>query len=324
MKLLLRLRGRFVSFYKKHIFVVGYFLRLVFVLIVLLLFRPRMEYNELLSQTWFVLAFSVVSAFIPTRFLPLTVIAYISFQIMSLSTGIGAAVLIVLIVMYLLYFRINPDYALLIILLPAFTMIRLPLLAVLVLALTTPFNSIFAVLAGHITYYLIHYVDINAAVFSGIIDSLESEVTELNMLGIMVYGFFTYKEFLYSTFTVLAVFVITYYVKKIYINRSNDMAAVIGTGTYIIFMIAFNLAFNTITVVRLATIVVGSIVSLILALLAENIALPLDYSRTEFLEFEDEEYYYYVRAVPKTNLDREVVSVKQINRRVKKEEKGET
>lgn len=321
MNLLLRLRGRVEAFYKNHIIISGYVLRLIFIIAVLLIYRPRMEYNELLSEVWFVLAFSVVAAFIPVRFLPLAVIAYTASQIITLSPGIGAFVLIVLAVLYLLYFRLNADYAMLLILLPALAMLRLPLLMVLVLALTTPFNSVFAVFAGNVMYYMIHYVDVNAAVFSGMTD-----VSEINMLGIMAYSFITYREFLYGTFTALVVFIITYYAKKININRSNDMAAIIGAGTYIIFMVSFNLAFETITVLRLATIVIGSAASMVLALIAENIMLPLDFSRTEFLEFEDEEYYYYVRAVPKSNIGREVVSVKQINRRVKKkkEDKEET
>ena len=320
MKFLLGLRDRTESFYKKHNIVAGYIARLLFVLVVMFIYRPRIGYNELLTEIWFVLVFSAACAFIPARFLPLAVIAYVSMQILTLSVGIGAAVLCVLIILYLLYFRLNPDFVMLIIILPALAMLKVPLLPVLVLALTMPFNSVFAVFAGQTIYYMIHYIDMNAAVFSGMTD-----VSELNMLGIMVYGFVTYKEFLYGTAAVLAVFVFTYFAKKISVNRSNDMAAAAGCGIYIIVMTAFNLAFGTITLTKLVTIVAGSVVSLILAFLIENIVLPLDFSRTEFLEFEDEEYYYYVRAVPKTTMNREVVSVKQINRRVKREkhEKGE-
>jgi hypothetical protein len=42
---------------------------------------------------------------------------------------------------------------------------------------------------------------------------------------------------------------------------------------------------------------------------------PLDYTRTETVEFEDDEYNYYVKAVPKTAFKSETVSVKKINKR---------
>jgi len=39
----------------------------------------------------------------------------------------------------------------------------------------------------------------------------------------------------------------------------------------------------------------------------------VDYSRTELVQFEDDEYYYYVKAVPKITLATPEKSVKRIN-----------
>ena len=39
----------------------------------------------------------------------------------------------------------------------------------------------------------------------------------------------------------------------------------------------------------------------------------VDYSRTEKVQFEDDEYYYYVKAVPKIVVARPEKKVKQIN-----------
>ena len=41
----------------------------------------------------------------------------------------------------------------------------------------------------------------------------------------------------------------------------------------------------------------------------------VDYSRTEYVQYEDDEYYYYVKAVPKINIVNAEVKVKQINAR---------
>ena len=40
-------------------------------------------------------------------------------------------------------------------------------------------------------------------------------------------------------------------------------------------------------------------VSLVIALVLDFMILSVDYSRVEHTQFEDDEYYYYVRAVPK-------------------------
>ena len=41
--------------------------------------------------------------------------------------------------------------------------------------------------------------------------------------------------------------------------------------------------------------------------------LAVDYSRTEYTQFEDDEYYYYVKAVPKIKVTAPEVKVKHIN-----------
>ena len=49
-------------------------------------------------------------------------------------------------------------------------------------------------------------------------------------------------------------------------------------------------------------------------LAVEFFAFNLDYSRTEKVQFEDDEYYYYVKAVPKVTLSAPERRVKKINK----------
>ena len=39
----------------------------------------------------------------------------------------------------------------------------------------------------------------------------------------------------------------------------------------------------------------------------------VDYTRTEYTQFEDDDYYYYVKAVPKMNIAAPDVKVQKIN-----------
>lgn len=39
----------------------------------------------------------------------------------------------------------------------------------------------------------------------------------------------------------------------------------------------------------------------------------VDYSRKEYIQFEDDDYYYYVKAVPKMNIAAPDVKVQKIN-----------
>ena len=50
---------------------------------------------------------------------------------------------------------------------------------------------------------------------------------------------------------------------------------------------------------RIVRVILGCMVSLVIALVLDFMILSVDYSRVEHTQFEDDEYYYYVRAVPR-------------------------
>ena len=54
-------------------------------------------------------------------------------------------------------------------------------------------------------------------------------------------------------------------------------------------------------------------ISVVIGLLLEFFVFGGDYTRTERLEYEDDEYYYYVKAVPKINVANADVRIKHIN-----------
>ena len=59
--------------------------------------------------------------------------------------------------------------------------------------------------------------------------------------------------------------------------------------------------------------VVSIVVCVLIAYLIQFFRLTLDYHGTRKLQFEDDEYYYYVKAVPKINVANADVRIKHIN-----------
>ena len=64
-----------------------------------------------------------------------------------------------------------------------------------------------------------------------------------------------------------------------------------------------------------STMIIGGAVAIITGLILEFLFFSVNYSRTERMQFEDDEYYYYVKAVPKIIVSAPEVSVKHINER---------
>ena len=310
MKTLLTLRNRIESIYNSHSMIFGYILRLLFSFFVLLAIRENIGYNTLLSQFWFILAFSFVSAFVRLRFLMLVMAGYAVLQCASLSLGVGVTVLLIMAIMYLLYLRLEPKYGFALLLIPLLSILKVPVIVTLVLAVVGSLSSICVVICGSFIYYMLHYVSINAAVITGYADT-----SEFTRASVFINGFFTYKEFIYTTIIMILVFLAVYYIRKLSINHANDVAVAIGAGMYIILMLLVSILISTITFQRLRSILIGTVVAFAVSLIAENIIRPLDFQRAEALEFEDEEYYYYVKAVPKAILDKETVNITRISSR---------
>ena len=66
--------------------------------------------------------------------------------------------------------------------------------------------------------------------------------------------------------------------------------------------------------INILGIIMGTVIAAFISLGIEFFAFNLDYSRTEKVQFEDDDYYYYVKAVPKVTLTAPDRRVKKINR----------
>ena len=67
------------------------------------------------------------------------------------------------------------------------------------------------------------------------------------------------------------------------------------------------------TNLSIVSALLGAVVTLITCKIIEFFRFCLDYSRTEKVQFEDDEYYYYVKAVPKMTVAAPTNTVKKIN-----------
>ena len=89
-----------------------------------------------------------------------------------------------------------------------------------------------------------------------------------------------------------------------------NISILAGGVVYLICMfIGGYLVNNEINITSQIGTIIGSIA---IALIIQFLYNVIDYTREETFEFEDEEYYYYVRAIPKVTVEEEEFNVTQI------------
>ena len=124
--------------------------------------------------------------------------------------------------------------------------------------------------------------------------------------------------------TVIAFVVVILFVNLLR-TRAFDYAwriAVIAGGViYILVILAGDFCISI--TVAMVPMILSTVISVLAGFVLEFFVFGGDYSRTERLEYEDDEYYYYVKAVPKATVATSERSIKKINAEPVKEEKKE-
>ena len=100
-------------------------------------------------------------------------------------------------------------------------------------------------------------------------------------------------------------------------NRKTDYAfeAAIITGSFLNLILFLVVNYLMDININILSLLLGIAISCLLVWIIQVFRLPLNYAGAENLQFEDDEYYYYVRAVPKMNVTAARKKVKHFNTR---------
>lgn len=109
------------------------------------------------------------------------------------------------------------------------------------------------------------------------------------------------KSWFYVAFIFTAAIVITYIISKISINYSKEISALIGAGVILLGLIISNI----IGYVQIGVfgMIFSIIISCILIMIVMFMDSVLDYEGIKKVQFEDDDFYYYVKLIPKRNVN---------------------
>ena len=113
---------------------------------------------------------------------------------------------------------------------------------------------------------------------------------------------------------------IVYSIRQMSIPYSWDIAVAAGTVSYTLILLIFTFVGNI--KMNLVLLFISAIVGGVIAAVYQFFVFAVDYSRTEYTQFEDDDYYYYVKAVPKIKVTDTDVKVTNITAKTTEEEKG--
>lgn len=257
----------------------------------------------------------VFLAFIPYSAGSLIFLVFILMQLFSLSTSSGLTGLIVFIVCYIIcgiYRSKHPEF---LVLMPVAYRLNIPYAFPLFAALFGRGRDAGAVICGGITTWYLKSVTENIA----LITDKENPISPLQFLSQTMVMNPMFYCFLAAC---AAMFLVTYLIRNQEIAYGWQIGAVAGTVAEFSIMLAGDLFCDRRS--DIPVLILSNLIILLAALFMSYMVRDFDFHRTERLRFEDDEYYYYVTAVPKIRLASEKNEVKTITGEDRKKAGRET
>ena len=293
-------------------------LKFVGMFLVLMSYTSIMGYSTQMNNPAVKFILSLICAFLPVQIMVLVAGLVGLLHMYAVGIDIAAVYLLMFILMYLLYVRFAPKHGWIIMILPLLYMLKLHYMIPIVISIFVGPVGIVPMIFGVVFYYFAVHVNELVALLT-----TASEENSIQGFSYVINAMLSDKAMLLTILVFVLVIAVTYIIYRQSFEYSWLIA--IGTGT-ILGIILFLVGGIVLEAdVNILVIFLGSIGGAVIALIAQFFKGVLDYSRTETVQFEDDEYYYYVKAVPKVKVSEQNVKVQKISgQTVRSEEEKQT
>ncbi len=313
MTILLEFKEKLRSFYGKYEIYLLPVIKFLLALGVFWMIRQKIGYMERLNSLSLLLIVALACSVLPMAVMLLAAGALITLHCYALSMQAGVIMFVLFVIMYLLYFRFASGYGYNALLAPIACALGFPYVMPVANGLLQHPASVIPTICGVITYYFLNGIMASETSLS-IADDEEGMIGRFQEI---IKQFVGNREMYLAVALFAAVTVTVYVIRRLSVDYAWTIAIVIGM---LIQFLGFFIGYMEIGLSsRTSALVIGSLISLALLFILQFFFFNLDYTRTERVQFEDDEYYYYVKAVPKSYVATREKKVKKISSRKKRE-----
>jgi hypothetical protein len=284
-------------------------------LLVFGLLNFQIGYAKVLASVPSTILCALVSAFVPLFLMLLLAVGVILWHLSELSMAVATVTLIVVLIIYIFYFRFAVVHTWMLLLVPVALACRVPFAIAVAFGLLGSPIYLLPTVCGTLVYYLLRYVHLSSSAYKGeeAQGYLDGMITFTNQL-------FQEKQMWVMMVAICLCFMMVYIIRMRSVDHAWKVAIVSGTLGGIFIVAAGNMIWNL--HMSYLALVLGGIAAILTGFVLEFIFFSVNYAGTEYLQFEDDEYYYYVKAIPKIGVSAPDPSVKHINERSERRGRG--
>lgn len=308
MTTLLEMKQHLKIFYSRYDIYLIPAMKFLLSFFVFLMINGQIGFMERVSSPAISLLLALLCSLLPANLMAVFGAILVCIHAYALSLETFAVTAGILFIMYAIYFRVAPKHGYVLVLTPVAFLLKVPYAMPLVLGLIGGPVCAVPLACGTLCYYLMYYIKNNEKMLA----SSEAEQISVKLM-YLVENVLNNKNMLLTILVFAVTLVVVYMIRRMRIDYSWYIAICAGAVMNVVLYLIGGLVMGV--SVSIGSVVLGTMGGVLIALAVEFFVLSVDYSRTEYTQFEDDEYYYYVKAVPKMSVAVADKKVKKINSR---------
>ena len=277
------IRERIEAVYGKHSKSFDKAFQFILAMITFTMINQNTGFMKSLSSPVISLGLAVVATFLPPAVMVVLATILLLAHTLAASIGIFAVSALIFLIMYIFYIRLAPKMAF---------ALKIPFVVPVACALIYTPVSLVPMGCGTVVYYMMEYLKkISAASKTSGSKAMLAEISTY------VQKVFQNKEmWLYIVAFIIGFFII-YTIRRQELDHAWKIGIIAGAIANVVVTAMGSIALGVNT--SYGPLIIGNIVAAVAGLVLELFLFSVDYARSERLQFEDDEYYYYVKAIPK-------------------------
>ncbi len=291
---LLEMKDKLIRFYGRFETYIIIVVKFCIAFCMFLTINANIGYMTKISSAPVALILALVCSVLPINATILIGGLFVILNMYALAMEAALVSLLLLLILYLLYFRFSPKDGISAVLTPVLFRYNVQYVMPMASGLLRSAQSVLAVVCGTILYFFVDGVRLNASILTSTNGEESDTLSKLNIIIGQLKG---NKEMILVILIFVVTSLVVYFVRSMPIEHSWTIAILAGG---IIQIIGLLVGFTLIGIQgKTLGIIVGGVVSVLLCFVIQFFMMNLDYARTERVQFEDDDYYYYVVAIPK-------------------------
>lgn len=290
---LIEIKDKMIKFFCYYEFYMMMIVKFILALTLFLIINANIGYMSRISSVPVAIILAMICCLLPVNGTICLAAIVVLLDMYELSLEAALVTLILFALIYLVYFRFTPRDGIAAILTPITFQMNIPYLMPMATGLLRPAYSIASIVCGTVLYFFIDGVRQSTSSLAAT-NTDDGAASKLNVIVGQITG---NKEMILTIAIFVLAFLIVYMIRKMNIEHAWTVAIISGTIFQLIGLTAGYMILNISG--KMIGLLIGSILSMLLAFAVQFLYMDLDYARTERVQFSDDEYFYYVKAIPK-------------------------